>query len=151
MVQDLEKEYRGYDLNKVKKQKRTKQIVTYISAIAFAGSTVFGLYKMVNKSINITPPNPTETAQVSPANKLQAMEKGYLKVLSREANNVTALQGLVNVKLEQGDQKGAIGYLEKLVQLYPDNPSYKAVLGELQQPNQPVNQPTNQPSDAGKP
>jgi hypothetical protein len=33
MVQDLEKEYRGYDLNKVKKQKRTTQIVTYISAL----------------------------------------------------------------------------------------------------------------------
>ena len=151
MVQDLEKEYRGYDLNKVKKQKRTKQIVTYISAIAFGGSTVFGLFKMISSSVNPPAPTPIETAEVSPANRSQAMEKGYLKVLSREPNNVTALEGLVNVKLEQGDQKGAIGYLEKLIQLYPDNLGYKAVLGQLQQPSQPVNQPTNQPSDAGKP
>jgi tetratricopeptide (TPR) repeat protein len=137
MVQDLEKEYRGYDLDKIKKQKRKKQIVTYISGLAFAGSTLFGLYKMISKSINPPTPTPTETAQVSPANRLNAMEKGYLKVLSREPNNVTALEGLVQIKLEQGDQKGAIGYLEKLVQLYPDNPSYKAVLGEVQKANQP--------------
>jgi predicted Zn-dependent protease len=100
---------------------------------------------MISSSVNPPAPTPTETTEVSPANRLQAMEKGYLKVLSREPNNITALEGLVNVKLEQGDQKGAIGYLEKLVQLYPDNPSYKAVLGQLKQaPNQP-NQPVNQP------
>lgn len=148
MVQDLEKEYRGYDLNKVKRHQKTKQIVTLISVASFGGSTIFGLFNMYNKSLNSTRTAiPEKTEQQSPTAKLAAMEKGYLKVLNREANNVTALEGLVRVKLEQGDPKGAIAYLEKLVQLYPDNPGYKGLLGQLKQANQPnqTNQPVNQP------
>jgi len=52
-------------------------------------------------------------------------------VLEREPGNMTALEGLVKVRLEMGDKQGAIDPLERLVRLYPEREDYKVVLEQV--------------------
>lgn len=68
------------------------------------------------------PPSPEEQA------KTRAIADGYAKVLEREPNNPTALQGLVEARLKLGDLKGAIPPLEKITQLYPEQKPLKDLL-----------------------
>ncbi|NEP06538.1 MAG: tetratricopeptide repeat protein, partial [Okeania sp. SIO4D6] len=70
-------------------------------------------------------------AVVSVEEQLQKRARGYESVLEREPENVTALEGLVKVRLEMGDRKGAIAPLEKLVNFYPDREDYKVVLEQV--------------------
>ncbi|MDE5110906.1 MAG: tetratricopeptide repeat protein, partial [Trichodesmium sp. St7_bin2_1] len=77
-------------------------------------------------------PQPLETATVvSVEDQLQKRARGYEGVLEREPENVTALEGLVKVRLEMGDRKGAIAPLEKMVGLYPEREDYKMVLEQV--------------------
>ncbi len=72
-------------------------------------------------------PNPAEQEQ------LLAIAQGYEKVLEREPENSTALQGLVSTRLELRDLPGMVPPLEKLVKLYPDNQQYQDLLAAVKQ------------------
>ncbi|MFM6008966.1 MAG: tetratricopeptide repeat protein, partial [Sphaerospermopsis kisseleviana] len=56
---------------------------------------------------------------------------GYELVLQREPNNQVALEKLSVMKLQMGDNQGAIALMERLVKLHPDREDYKTVLADV--------------------
>ena len=71
------------------------------SGIAFLGSSLLGLTNMISGSLD--KPVPSENAAQSQNAQLQAEEKGFVTVLKREPNNQTALRGLVEIRMQLGD------------------------------------------------
>lgn len=64
---------------------------------------------------------------------LADLARAYEQILQREPNSREALRGLVDVKLQQGDLRGSVTYLERLVALSPDKPDYAVLLAQSQQ------------------
>lgn len=112
-------------------RQRFKQVVILVSIVSFFGSTAFGAYGAINSLLK----QPTEDAQaaVSAQSQLQTQERGYEMVLKREPENQTALKGLVEVRLQMKNAKGAVEPLKKLVKLNPDKKEYKMALARMKQ------------------
>ncbi|WP_202950236.1 M48 family metallopeptidase [Gloeocapsa sp. PCC 73106] len=101
-----------------------------ISGLGFLTSTVFLLFELLR---NPAPAPQATTETQSELEQLKAQEQGYQLVLEREPDNTTALQGLVEVRLQLNDLEGAIAPLEKLIALYPQEENLKMLLGTIQQ------------------
>jgi cytochrome c-type biogenesis protein CcmH/NrfG len=109
--------------------KRKQKIVTYISLLGFGGSILFGAVNTVKQAWE----KPQQPAAVQSAEtELQKQIKGYELVLQREPNNQMALEKLSIIRLQSGDNQGAITLMEKLVKLHPDRQDYKTVLAGVQ-------------------
>ncbi|MBE9138295.1 tetratricopeptide repeat protein [Nodosilinea sp. LEGE 07088] len=65
--------------------------------------------------------------------ELEAQARGYELVLEREPDNQTALQGLVDARIQLDDIEGVVGPLEKLVELNPAVPDYAVLLAQTKQ------------------
>lgn len=65
--------------------------------------------------------------------ELEEQAKGFELVLQREPTNRTALENLIQIKLELGDIEAAIPPLKKLTELTPENPDYQVLLAQVQQ------------------
>lgn len=65
--------------------------------------------------------------------KLAGQALGYQMVLEREPDNQTALRGLLDTRLQQGDLKQAIEPLEKLARLNPQQSDYLLLLAEAKE------------------
>lgn len=76
--------------------------------------------------------NPTADPASARA-ELEAQARGYELVLEREPDNLTALQGLVDARIQLGDINGVVGPLEKLVELNPGVPDYAVLLAQTKQ------------------
>ncbi|MEH1848379.1 MAG: tetratricopeptide repeat protein [Nostoc sp.] len=116
-----------YVISRQKQIERRQKIVTIVSIVSFVGSTVFAAIPAIQQA---TQPKPA-TASHSAESELQQQARGYELVLKREPENQTALEGLVNVRLELKDTQGAIQPLEKLMKLRPDRPNYKILLEQI--------------------
>jgi cytochrome c-type biogenesis protein CcmH/NrfG len=107
-----------------------KKIIIIVSGLVFLGSMsvlpMLGLFKG-----NSSEPSKAPVAQSPGAppsqEQIKAIENGYAKVLEREPDNVTALKGLAEVRLKQGDLQGGLIPLKKLAQQFPE----KKPLAEL--------------------
>ena len=99
------------------------------SGIAFLASSLMGIGGLISRSIDR--PAQNENAAKSQNAQLQAEEKGFATVLKREPNNQTALRGLVQIRMRQGDAPGTKAALEQLVKLNPTNKEYKEFLAAL--------------------
>lgn len=131
----LERQYGAERVRKMERSKQIQKIVLVLSLVSFFGTSIFGLGK-VFKGVFEKESEPTQTAaEQSATDLLQKQEKGYEAVLKREPNNPTALEGLVRIRLEQNNIKGAIEPLETLVKLYPNRQDYQQLLTQLKQGN----------------
>ena len=115
---------------KEERKKRILRIFTLISAIAFLGSTGFGLIRMLT--------NPAQSTQESTqaedlTQQLQAQARGYEMVLQREPENQTALQGLVEIRLQMNDFERTVEPLETLIRLNPEQEQYETLLATIKQ------------------
>ncbi|MBF2063293.1 MAG: tetratricopeptide repeat protein [Calothrix sp. C42_A2020_038] len=106
---------------RLKKTKRLQKMVTAVSIISFFGSTGFAVISTLQQEKQ----NHVQ-AKVSLQTSLQEQARGFELVLQREPKNRLALEGLVSVRLQLKDAKGALETLEKLVKLYPEQQNYKA-------------------------
>ena len=83
--------------------------------------------------------------------QLASQARGYSAVLAREPENPTALLGLMQVSLQQGNLEGAIAPLETLIRLNPQRSDYQDLLNEinirLAQQSQPIE---NSPESAAE-
>lgn len=111
-------------------RQRFKQIVTLVSMLSFFGSTGYGAIGAISNALK----QPTEqaTAVASRESQLRSQEKGYELVLQREPENQVALKGLVEVRLQMKNEKGAVEPLKKLVQLNPSQQEYKVLLAQVE-------------------
>jgi cytochrome c-type biogenesis protein CcmH/NrfG len=114
---------------RAKKTKRLQLILTWVSIVSFGGSGVMAVAPTLYDAINGTPKKQQAVSDASTA--LQQQAQGFEMVLQREPENRIALEGLVNVRLQMKDVKGAVAPLEKLVKLSPDRQDYKAILEQL--------------------
>lgn len=98
-----------------------------VSALPLVGSVVEGQQfdRDANKEIF--------TLSQQELTKLEAEASGYQKVLEREPNNDTALNGLLEIRLQQKDLAGAIAPLTKLAQLHPELSEYRILLAQAEQ------------------
>ncbi|MEO0015127.1 MAG: hypothetical protein RLZZ535_3516 [Cyanobacteriota bacterium] len=64
---------------------------------------------------------------------MEAEASGYQKVLEREPNNDTALNGLLKIRLQQKDLNSAIAPLEKLAKLHPEQTEYSTLLAQAKE------------------
>ncbi len=111
-------------------RQRFKQIFALLSILAFFGSTGYGAIGAISSALK----QPTEqaTAVASRESQLRSQEKGYELVLQREPENQVALKGLVGVRLQMKNEKGAVEPLKKLVQLNPSQQEYKVLLAQVE-------------------
>ncbi|WP_013320375.1 tetratricopeptide repeat protein [Gloeothece verrucosa] len=70
---------------------------------------------------------------LSVSNQLDSQVLGYQMVLEREPENQTALQGLLEARLKQGDIKAAIEPLERLALLNPQQSEYTFLLAQAKE------------------
>jgi tetratricopeptide (TPR) repeat protein len=126
-----------YFIQRGKQIERKKRIVTYISLISFSGSILFGGFNTIKQAWE----KPEQPVVQSAESELQRQVKGYELVLQREPNNQMALEKLSIIRLNSGDNQGAIALLEKLSQQHPDRQDYKTLLTNVQTKTKQSNHP----------
>ncbi|NEO28483.1 MAG: tetratricopeptide repeat protein [Kamptonema sp. SIO4C4] len=117
-----------------------QRVIIFISGAAFLSSMVFiGLSMMDNRPTPQTAQTQSNQGQAPQgqapqgqnAEALETQEQGYETVLEREPNNLNALEGLINVRLQMGDYQDAIAPLEKMSELEPENPQVWQALAAI--------------------
>ncbi|MEG4442504.1 tetratricopeptide repeat protein [Microcoleus sp. AT9_B5] len=130
-------------MEKANKRRGLITVVVVLSLIAFLGFSLVPILDSILKASQAqsqSTPTPTQTAQSGEKQSelLQAQARGYELVLQREPDNVTALRGLLQVRLELigqgvGNIKDAIGPLEKLASLNPETAEYGILLAQAKE------------------
>ncbi|MBW4513944.1 MAG: tetratricopeptide repeat protein [Timaviella obliquedivisa GSE-PSE-MK23-08B] len=110
-------------------------IVSGIAAIALIGVPLAASLSGLSQSSPQAASSPSAMASPSAEaqKELEETARGYQAVLQREPNNQTALRGLVDVRIQQRDVKGAIAPLEKLAELNPTEADYGILLAQAKQ------------------
>ena len=110
-------------------------VVLVLAVIGFVGFSMVPLissaFKESQLSTGATPPASSQTLATSQKSQLEQQARGYELVLEREPENQTALQGLVEARIQLRDLKGAIAPLEKLAASNPNQPEVRLILGQL--------------------
>lgn len=84
-------------------------------------------------SKTIATPTPTPRVSSVSQDNLEARAIGYESVLEREPENATALQGLIEIRLEQGKLEEALPPLERLARSHPQQPDYTILLAQAKE------------------
>ena len=122
-----------------KKKKETKgktlvRAVTIVIGLAFAIPMMAGALASVFNQRHSNGNYPEAEGDYPTAEEqLQLQAEGYEKVLAREPNNSTALQGLAQIYLQTGNTEKAIPVLEKIVEYYPEQKEVAAILQVIKQ------------------
>lgn len=94
------------------------------SALPILGSVLEGQQFAKNPNQEVITLSQQELALI------EAEASGYQKVLEREPNNDTALNGLLKIRLQQKDLKSAIAPLATLAKLHPEQTEYSTLLAQ---------------------
>jgi tetratricopeptide (TPR) repeat protein len=110
--------------------RRWLSIGLILMLLALVSFSMMPLLTSILKSDRSSQPSPLSQVEQE---KLASQALGYQMVLEREPDNQTALRGLLDTRLQQGDLKQAIEPLEKLAQLNPQQSDYLLLLAEAKQ------------------
>ncbi|MCL2933334.1 MAG: tetratricopeptide repeat protein [Trichodesmium sp. MAG_R03] len=110
-------------------------VLVIIAFVGFSLSPLLGGLLEANQQNSQSIPSPTQTSAVDKEADLLAQARGYELVLQREPDNLTALQGLLQVKLEliqsgKSNIEEVIAPLEKLSELNPSSTDYNVLLAQ---------------------
>lgn len=110
-------------------------VLVIIAFLGFSLSPLLGGLLEANQQNNQPTPSPNQTSVADKEADLLAQARGYELVLQREPDNLTALQGLLQVKLEliqsgKGNIEEVIPPLEKLSELNPSSTDYNVLLAQ---------------------
>jgi tetratricopeptide (TPR) repeat protein len=118
---------------KVSQEKRNRWV--YVSIIfmllALISFSILPLVSSIAQEGRVLKGSSSEPSQAEKALETKAL--GYQLVLEREPDNQNALEGLLEVRLRQGNLKAAIAPLEKLAQLNPQQTDYTILLAQAKQ------------------
>jgi len=127
-------------MKKKKKEKKSRtlsRVVTLVLGLGFAGSTLaIALSSVFSQNSHNATNSDTNSGNPDAAaleEQIQLQASGYEKVLAREPNNITALEGLTQIYLQTGQPEKAIPTLEKLAEYYPEQPEYAGILQIIKQ------------------
>ncbi|MEA5597837.1 tetratricopeptide repeat protein [Rivularia sp. UHCC 0363] len=114
------------------------KIVLIIAVVALVGGSMVPIIAAFNDSQSDNASSNTGNSASTQKSKLEDAVRGYEQVLLREPENQTALQGLLENRLQllrlgQGDIKGVITPLEKLSKLNPEETRYAVLLAQAKQ------------------
>ncbi|MGK7878445.1 MAG: tetratricopeptide repeat protein [Xenococcaceae cyanobacterium] len=123
---------------KESQQKRSRwlYVVLVLMLVALIGFSLLPILSSItqaNQSRTRTASAPTSDIPLEKQAQLETEAKGYELVLEREPDNETALQGLLEARLKQGNIKGAINPLERLAKLHPQQTDYTILLAQAKQ------------------
>ena len=110
-------------------------VLVIIAFLGFSLSPLLGGLLEANQKNSQPTASPTQTSVADQEADLLAQARGYELVLQREPDNPTALQGLLQVRLEliqsgKGNIEEVIPPLEKLSELNPGNTNYNVLLAQ---------------------
>lgn len=117
--------------------KRNRWLVGTVLTVALAAFLSLSLLPILGgsntrkASSTGTPDQPNDPATLQA--ELEAQARGYELVLEREPENQTALEGLVDTRIQMGDIEGVVDPLQKLVELNPDVTDYAVLLAQTKQ------------------
>lgn len=122
---------------KVSQQKRSRWvyfslILMLLALISFSVLPLVSSIAQENQVLNQKSLG-SETALSQAQKALETRALGYQLVLEREPENQNALQGLLEVRLQQNNIKEAIEPLEKLARLNPQQSDYTILLAQAKQ------------------
>jgi tetratricopeptide (TPR) repeat protein len=114
-----------------------KILITGVGLIAFIG---VGIFPFIQGIVNSNPPGtdpttpvPTQTVNAADRAELEQQAESYELFLQSEPDNETALEKLLQVRLELEDLPGSIEVLEKLVLLKPEQTNYAVLLAQAKE------------------
>jgi tetratricopeptide (TPR) repeat protein len=109
--------------------------VMAIATIALLGFLILPLVSVFTSGAQVadSAASPSASSSASPQADLEAQAKGYELVLQREPSNQTALRGLIDIRIQQGNIQAVIEPLEKLAQLNPNQSEYTVLLAQAKQ------------------
>ncbi len=117
--------------------KRNRWLVGTVLTVALAAFLSLSLLPLLGGSntrragSTANPDQPTDPATLQA--ELEAQARGYELVLEREPENQTALEGLVDTRIQMADIEGVVAPLQKLVSLNPDVTDYAVLLAQTKQ------------------
>ncbi len=120
-------------------QPRSRWLVSVVLVLAVIGFVGFSMIPLISTTLKesqpsrVATPASSQTLGAGQQSKIADAARGYELVLQREPENQTALQGLLEARIQLGDLKGAIAPLEKLAALNPNQTQYTILLAKAKQ------------------
>jgi tetratricopeptide (TPR) repeat protein len=99
-----------------------------MAVLAFVGLSIAPLIGAFQGTPQVAN-SPTTTT----GDRLETEARGYEAVLQREPDNESALRGLLEVRIEQGNISALIPVLERLAAENPEQPDYAVLLGQVKE------------------
>lgn len=104
--------------------------------LGFVGSTLAIALSSVFSQDNYAAHNSQQYGEApSIEEQIKMRVDGYEKVLAREPQNITALEGLAQLYLQTGNTEEAILLLKKMVEYYPERQEFSSILQAIEQRN----------------
>ncbi len=106
-----------------------RDVWVYVGIGAMVSALV--LFSLVPLGMGLWQPRPAADGVANGGTPLENQALGYQLVLEREPDNVNALQGLLEIRLQQKNLAAAIAPLERLGQIKADQVQYRILLAQL--------------------
>lgn len=114
-------------------ENKRSYIVYATLILMLLGLTVFSLFPILSGAWQANNLSSTVSATVNGQTELEQKARGYELVLEREPENETALRGLLEIRLQQGDLTKSVPPLESLAKLHPKITDYQILLAQTKQ------------------